>query len=640
MKQQESLDESLQKPLDERFNLLLHKAVFDDDWNSLSEIFEEHPARRTDPVNDQKETPLMFAVGTNRSHRFVKSLVSDLSRDGLINQALAERNYQGDTALHYAATVGNVTDFTLLVSSSSKPVELAFNYKNNYGRTPLFVAAYQGKRNKMLEFLFSRLRVLNPPISGIPDRSLCGGDLLGPAIEGEFIDIALKLVKEHSEIILSKGWNIQRALDKLARNPKFFRSGSGLGFFGHLIYSLLPVHESKIVANEKTTTQRFPKDEESIYTTAKEFYHRKCTSEAWFKRILRYIASPIMNIYDMKVTHTQANQLVQCLCENAVKRCTKEFVFVIFGSTMSNAVRFETLEVIEEIIRASPSIIDSILDVNNAFDEAIKRRQYRTYNLLYQITSYRMLIASRLDDDTNENMLQIVAKTLPSRKFTNHMGGAALQMQHELQWFKEIESNLVEPSYKEELNRQGKTPRMVFSEVHESLLTEGRDWMKAAADSSSTVAALIVTVAFAAAFTVPGGNKSEGKPVYLDNGSFMLFIISDAVALFSSVTSVLMFLGILTSRYAEEDFLYTLPTKMTIGLISLFLSLAAMIVAFSATLSVVLQDKVRWIAAPLLAIACIPVGVFGVLQFPLLVRLINSTFGPSIFHKQNRRMLH
>ncbi|KAJ9555589.1 hypothetical protein OSB04_010203 [Centaurea solstitialis] len=185
-----------------------------------------------------------------------------------------------------------------------------------------------------------------------------------------------------------------------------------------------------------------------------------------------------------------------------------------------------------------------------------------------------------------------------------------------------------------------KTPRMFFIEVHEDLLKEGRDWMKDTANSCTIVAALIVTVAFAAAFTVPGGSKSEGKPVYLDNGAFMLFIISDAVALFSSVTSVLMFLGILTSRFAEADFLYTLPARMTIGLIFLFLSLTAMIVAFSATLSVVLQDKVRWIAAPLLAIACIPVGVFAVLQFPLLKKLIKSTFGPSIFHRQNKRMFH
>ncbi|KAJ9555806.1 hypothetical protein OSB04_010420 [Centaurea solstitialis] len=571
-------------------NKLLHKAVYYDDWDSVREIFEEHPELLSDSLNDEKETLLMFAVGTNRAHRFVKRLVSALSDRNLIGQALAAQNNQGDTALHCAATVRNVTDFTLLVSKSSEPVDLAF-CKNVYARTPLSVAAYQGKKNEMLELLFSRLGVLNPPISGIPDKTLSGGDLLGPAIEGEFIG--------------------------------------------------LPVNESDIEPDdEKTPTQRCAKDEESIYKVTKEFYHRKRTSEAWPKRILRFIASPIKDIYDMKVTHKQASQLVHYLCSSFIASSQKNFVVTSLGSVMFTAVQYENLEVIEEIIRASPGIIDSVLGASGVFEEAIRRRQYRTYNLLYQITSYRMLIASRINELTNEHVLHIVAKSVPSRRFTSHMGGAALQMQNELQWFKEIQTNLVEPSYKYYVDKDGQTSRMLFSDVHKSLVEEGRDWMKAAAESSTVVAALIVTVAFAAAFTVPGGNKSEGKPVYLDNGSFMLFIISDAVALFSSVTSVLMFLGILTSRYAEEDFLYTLPTKMAIGLINLFLSLAAMIVAFSATLAVVLQDKVRWIAAPLLVIACIPVGVFGVLQYPLLIKLIKSTYGPSIFHKPIKRMFY
>ena len=199
---------------------------------------------------------------------------------------------------------------------------------------------------------------------------------------------------------------------------------------------------------------------------------------------------------------------------------------------------------------------------------------------------------------------------------------------------------MVKPAYKNARNIENKTPKMVFIDAHKDLLKEGQEWMKGTASSSTVVATLIVTMAFAVAFAVPGGNKDEGKPVLLDKGAFMLFIISDAVALFSSATSVLMFLGILTSRYAVDDFLYRLPKRMTIGLVFLFLSLAATLVAFSATLSLVLQNKVTWIAAPLLAITSIPVGLFGVLQFPLLVNLVYSTYGPSIFGKQNNRMIH
>ena len=87
---------------------------------------------------------------------------------------------------------------------------------------------------------------------------------------------------------------------------------------------------------------------------------------------------------------------------------------------------------------------------------------------------------------------------------------------------------------------------------------------------------------FAVVFTIPGGNNQDsGYPIFLKENLFVVFIISDALSLFSSSTSVLMFLGILTSRYAEEDFLESLPRKLIIGLSTLFLSIASMMVAFS-----------------------------------------------------------
>ncbi|MCI07019.1 ankyrin repeat protein, partial [Trifolium medium] len=44
--------------------------------------------------------------------------------------------------------------------------------------------------------------------------------------------------------------------------------------------------------------------------------------------------------------------------------------------------------------------------------------------------------------------------------------------------------------------------------------------------------------------------------------TFTMFIIADALSLFASATSVLIFIGILTSRYAEKDFIKSLPWKV------------------------------------------------------------------------------
>ncbi|XP_062173560.1 uncharacterized protein LOC133879025 [Alnus glutinosa] len=236
------------------------------------------------------------------------------------------------------------------------------------------------------------------------------------------------------------------------------------------------------------------------------------------------------------------------------------------------------------------------------------------------------------------NQIKIIGSGMTGASIQiNRIPGAALQMQRELQWFKEVESIVVARS-KEHLNRDGLTPRELFTKKHIDLKKEGEKWMKGTSTSCTVVGALIVTIMFAAAFTVPGGNNQDtGVPVFLDKRLFMLFIIFDALSLFSSTTSVVMFLGILTSRYAEDDFLESLPRKMIIGLSTLFFSIAAMMTAFSTALLIMLQGQYSWLVIPVICLASVPVTLFILMQFPLLVDMCMSTYGPGIFDKKMKR---
>ncbi|XP_059669123.1 ankyrin repeat-containing protein ITN1-like [Cornus florida] len=146
--------------------------------------------------------------------------------------------------------------------------------------------------------------------------------------------------------------------------------------------------------------------------------------------------------------------------------------------------------------------------------------------------------------------------------------------------------------YDSKFNIGRKTPAMIFSETHEDLMKEGEKWLKDTTNSCTIVAALIVTIVFAAVITVPGG--SDGKsdlPILSRDKAFIIFMISDALALFSSASSLLMFLSILTSRYAKIDFLYTLPKRLICGLITLFVAMVSMMVAFGATLHLIFGQK-------------------------------------------------
>ncbi|CAI0554851.1 unnamed protein product [Linum tenue] len=162
--------------------------------------------------------------------------------------------------------------------------------------------------------------------------------------------------------------------------------------------------------------------------------------------------------------------------------------------------------------------------------------------------------------------------------------------------------------------------------------------MKETATSCTVVAALIATIMFSALFTLPGGfDQYTGLPIFLHRSSFIAYIVSDAVSLFSSTSSMLMFLGMLTSRYREEDFLRSLPMKLIIGLSTLFFSMATMMMTFGVALMIFLKERFDWVSFPIMLLASVPVTLFALLQFPLLVDIFLSTYGPGIFDKPNKR---
>ncbi|KAM1112552.1 hypothetical protein ACFX13_046241 [Malus domestica] len=193
--------------------------------------------------------------------------------------------------------------------------------------------------------------------------------------------------------------------------------------------------------------------------------------------------------------------------------------------------------------------------------------------------------SEHLIDNSGNNMLHTVASISSfSLLNINNIRGAALQMQREVQWFKV--KRVTKCKDHEDENKDCKTPHEVLMNNHKKLAKEAEKLMKEITTSCTVVGALIVTIMFVAAFTVPGGNNGDTSlPTFLTRKVFTTFVVSDAISLFPSTTSVIMFLGILTSRYtSKDDFHKSLPTKMLIGLFALFLSIAAMMIVFSCTL--------------------------------------------------------
>ncbi|KAJ0702953.1 putative ankyrin repeat-containing domain, PGG domain, ankyrin repeat-containing domain superfamily [Helianthus annuus] len=577
-------------------NLPIYKVAMSDDWDTVEHIFDIRPDKLDAKITCWWETPLHIAIGTNSSHVFVNKIIERIADTDV--RKLRTTSWSGNTALHYAAKVGNTTDAKLLVAKDPDIAQIV----NKDGHTALKLAAKYGR----LETLWYLLEVTKdePGEDGTsPYTGVSGADLITLTLTAGFCDVALYLVKKYPDLVTHKDREGQTALQVLATKPNVFPSSSQLWFYQHLVYTCIPVNL------EKASGHRWA---------------------SFVSKFILLIAPCVKDIYNMKLKHVQTLRLVERMCSVVIEKGSHAIAWDVLGTAVSTAVKTGIFELIKVCVETYPDIVWYEDEGFYLFLSAIRYRQEKVFNLVYQMTGHKVFAATA--NLNGDNPLHLAARLSPLPRLKT-VSGAALQMQRELQWFKEVEKH-VEPLYKDTLNKDHKTPRAVFTEEHKGLLEEGEAWMKDTASSSTVVGALVVTMAFAAAFTVPGGNNSDGLPLFQSDRTFLLFIVSDAIALFASTNSVLMFLAILTSRYAEEDFFYALPKRMMIALVSLFLSLAATMIAFSATLAILLQDEISWIAAPVTLFASVPVTLFAMLQFPLLVELVYSTYGPSIFNKR------
>ncbi|XP_068304347.1 ankyrin repeat-containing protein NPR4-like [Pyrus communis] len=341
----------------------------------------------------------------------------------------------------------------------------------------------------------------------------------------------------------------------------------------------------------------------------------------------------------MKIVHVNSLEFLKLACEEINKDLDMhQMSYPTVNYAIFEAVRNGNVEFITHICKANPELLWRTNDEGRCiFAFAIECRQEKIYNLLYGISAKEKVM--QIGDSKRNTKLHMAGLLSPSAQAQlNRIPGAALQMQRELQWYKEVEA-IIPPRYLEWRNDdEHLTPMELFTKSHSGLLKEGEKWMKETATSYTVVGALIITIMFAAIITIPGGNKDTGFPAFIDEKLFMLFMISDAISLFSSTTATLTFLGILTSRYAEYDFLKSLPTQMIIGLATLFFAIATMMIAFSAALLIIVRGH-SWIVIPTILLSSVPVTLFAWMQFPLLVRITNSTYGKGIFNSNVERWL-
>ncbi|XP_018634111.1 ankyrin repeat-containing protein At5g02620-like [Nicotiana tomentosiformis] len=510
------------------------------------------------------------------------------------------------------------------------------------GRYPIIEAARYGHKEMVLLLIGDMAtKMADSP----PTKESAASTFLHLLVVAEFYDVLLALVRRFPGLARAEFYGDKgdvSLLSLMAETPSAFRSGTQLPFWQRLLYSVSQANlesrlsdiEKSFVANQPSVTtpsMELPQPANELTWECFVKYPRNCviTIQMWLARMIN-IAAIFKHIKDKKLMHKETLDIVERLCKELMKEYNAKNIEPVLRKAVLLAASSGIPEIIEEI---EDCYSDAIWFVNsenhNLFHLAVINRYEKVFNLIYQLSLYNHLVIT--DEDTSgNNILHMAGKLAPLSRL-NLISGAALQMQRELQWFQEVEK-FVHPTLRTNRNSYGKTPKMVFTEEHKELVKEGEKWMKETANSCTFVAALTATVGFAAAITVPGGNQSKGFPIFSKEPAFTVFAVSVAFCLFSSVASVLMFLSILTARYAEMDFLRSLPKRLIIGLGTLFISMTSLMIAFGASIYLVFGQKNGLIL--------IPVILFESLQFRLLLDICMSTYGPSIFHKQSSRLLY
>ncbi|GAV62660.1 Ank_2 domain-containing protein/Ank_3 domain-containing protein/PGG domain-containing protein [Cephalotus follicularis] len=124
-----------------------------------------------------------------------------------------------------------------------------------------------------------------------------------------------------------------------------------------------------------------------------------------------------------------------------------------------------------------------------------------------------------------------------------------------------------------------------------------REGINNATNSVTVVAVLFATVAFAAIFTVPGGDDDNGMAVMVGSPSFKIFFIFNAIALFTSLAVVVVQITLVRGETKSEKRVVEVINKL------MWLASVCTTVAFTSSSYIVVGRRNKW--------AAILVTVFG-----------------------------
>ncbi|MBA0828413.1 hypothetical protein Goarm_013090, partial [Gossypium armourianum] len=351
--------------------LPLYKAVDGGDLEATKKFLDQHPDALCSSLSTDGDTALHIAVLAGHVD-IVEELVGRMSA-----LELAVKQKYGSTALNFAA-IGGVTEIAeLLVEKNRKLLEIP----NDHEQIPLVVAALYGHRD-LVQYLY-----LKTPIEELdPTIKNHGAILLTACIMDEFYDIALDLVQRYPLLAIAEDTDKDTALHILAQKPSAFPSGSQLTFWQRWTYKCIhldPQKASLIASGDIEMPHEGPP-------------HRR----SFTKRVPGFTS-----IYELKLTHLQARELLTCICREAPNLEDEIKLEAVLKKALFEAVKQGIVEFVTEIMKHYPEVVWFYDEKDrNIFFVATAERQEKIFSLIYKMGAKKNSLATHWDKDCN-NML-------------------------------------------------------------------------------------------------------------------------------------------------------------------------------------------------------------------------------------------
>ncbi|KAM7271403.1 hypothetical protein ACFE04_030617 [Oxalis oulophora] len=609
-----------------------YRAMLRKDWKALKSYYTEHKDADSVDMTITHDTGLHIVVYSG-DEKLLEELLN------IVPPCTCRRqNGHGNTALHEAASTGNLKIAQLLLDYDEKerlvhadclPVKpKLIEIKNFSGETALLRAAAFGK-TKMVNYLFSKFE-------NTADRADFAA-ILHVAVLGKHFGTALALLKLEDSLAEKIDENGMTCFQLLANMPSAFKSGVTMQPSMAILYWCLPNDhyeddEDNDIAASQTSDLESGHGENSpgqsnssiIFKVSVNGYGECKTPFEW-KNFT--VLPTVGRLWKTKAEHRKCLKLAEILAKKdftwkGENGRTKETGKSDHGidTPLIAAARHGIIEVVQTILELYPQAIEHVnKNDENIFHIAARYRRKEILDMLQYNSFIPISRLRRMINVYGDSILHQAAYWRDTQ--LRDRPGEALRMQSEIQWFKRVKK-IVPTYFINRKNSKDMTAQELFTIEHNKLMEEGREWLRRTTQACTIVSILIATIAFTCAYTVPGGNsKKTGSPVLEKKVPFRVFAASDAASLCFALTSVVVFMSILTSRMHEKDFRISLPFKLVLGLTTLFFAVAAMMVSFAANLILSIRQKLHWAAIPIYAVACFPVTFFLLMQFPLYLNM-------------------